>query len=54
MSTVVAGVREQLITEIHQVLAKLRVARKRNAVGDIIANEKRLNYLIERLRPTAN
>jgi hypothetical protein len=46
--------REEQIVEILQVLAKLRNARERDAVGDIIANEKRLNYLIERLRPSAN
>jgi hypothetical protein len=46
--------REQQIVEILQTLAKLRDARKRDAVGDIIASEKHLNDLIERLRPSAN
>jgi hypothetical protein len=46
--------REQQIVEIHEVLARLRNARERDAVGDIITSEKRLNYLLERLRPTAN
>jgi hypothetical protein len=45
---------EEQITEILQTLAKLRDARKRDAVGDIIASEKHLNDLIERLRPSAN
>jgi hypothetical protein len=46
--------REEQIIEIHEALARLRNARERDAVGDIITREKKLNYSLERLRPTAN
>jgi hypothetical protein len=45
------GIRAQLTTEILQVLAKLRIAREVQDLDFVMVAERRMNWLIEQLRP---
>lgn len=44
--------RDQFIAEIHDVLARLRMARELDYVAEVMVTERRLNWLIDQLRPT--
>jgi hypothetical protein len=45
------GIRAQFTTEILQVLAKLRIAREVQDLDFVMVAERRMNWLIEQLRP---